>query len=124
LALPEGIADHGARQATTAAIVGSGEYAGHPGPHTEYLEKIAADEKALSKPTFAAGSEAETITAPGENAGEHVLLVVEFFPDRIGQNRIPTGLASPDSGAVGQLKGNKLLRLLHRNGAQAEGIDQ
>jgi len=76
--LPEGIADHGSRQATTAAIVGSGEYAAHQGPHTEYLEKIAADEKALSKPTFARGSEAETITAPGENAGEHVLLVAEY----------------------------------------------
>src|SRR5437773_942278 len=83
-----------------------------------------ADEKALSKPNIAAGSEAETVTAPGENAGEHVLLVAEFFPDRIGQNRITTGLASPDAGAVGQLHDNELLRLLHRNGAQAERIDQ
>ena len=49
---------------------------------------------------------------------------MEFFPDRIGQNRIPTGLVSPDSDGAGQLNGEELLRLLHGNGTQAEGIDQ
>src|SRR5579864_7197263 len=122
--MPETIADDCARRRTSARVIGGSEQAAGDRLDTQHAKKIAAHPQATSVARFAAGGQVEPGATPGKNAGESLLMIADLFPERVGQVRVAAGEVSLGPMAVGDPDHGEFLRILDRQGAQANGVDQ
>src|SRR5215831_4158285 len=81
--LPEVVAEH-CKGRAAAVIVGRHQKSACGRAQSQRAEQVAADEEAVDIPHRTAARQIESFRAPGEGAGEYILMVADLFPDRVG----------------------------------------
>src|SRR5882724_3656795 len=86
-ALPKSITDD-RYGSTPAPVIVRGNNAAQQRTHSERAKVIAGHPDAVGRPRSAAFRQIELRIAPGEDAGERLLMVADLLPDRVGHARI------------------------------------
>ncbi len=124
LALPEGIADHGARRAAARPVVVRGEGAAQHRLHTQHAEKTGAHEQTLGVVRFAAHGQVEPRGAPREDPRKGLLAVAKLFPLTVSKAGAARGKPARAVGAFGVIDVRQILRPFHRQRTQSHRIHQ
>lgn len=85
--------------------------------HAQQVEKAAADEQAIRRANLAARVEVETRVAVGAGADQHVLMVPQVFPLRVGDRRVRSTRALV-------AENHELLRRMDRQLLEHQRVDQ
>ena len=120
--LPEPVADHGRRAASTAIVAGS-EQPSTRGNDAERAEEVAADPQAARPSRFRAAPDDELGVAPREHRRERALVRANQFPQGSGRFRVDAVVAAERLRPIGPDLG-QLLRTRDGEAAQLDGVDE
>src|SRR3989442_2438429 len=81
------MADNQARRGTATPVVCGHEEATASWLYAEGSEEVATNVKQPGGPHLPARSEVDAVCAPGEDAGEGLLALLDLLPNRIGDRR-------------------------------------
>jgi hypothetical protein len=124
LALPIGITDNCAGGRTGALLVFGQNQAATPRLDSEHAEEVAADPDSVRSPQFATLPNSHIIRGPGEDTREGLLLSLDLLPDRPSQSSVTSGIQAHSAVAALDPYLRKLLRVLNRQAAQPDGVEQ
>ena len=124
ISLPEGVTDVCSRHAATGLVILRTQQPPQNRLDAKDVKEIAADADAFCIADLSAGGQIEPLVGPDSDFGEAFLALADLLPHGKSELGIlarklpgtPVSVCNPD--------GSQLLRVLDRNGAQADGVDE
>ena len=125
LALPEGVAQDDSLRPATFVVVGGGDQAADQRLDAEHVEKVSANEQRVREMGLAALTEVVAEGRPCGDLGESLLLGANAVPEDTGEvSVVRVEISAAAMGRIRDFDSGQLLWGLHRQGAQAHGIEQ